>query len=125
MAKLHPWLTQTSLWPLILRHGHCISDTRFGDVTIGLQEGEQNGGLWSGKDIVETVRAHDLASKANRPESTRNEKNTHVFEVHLPKKKGEKFSAVDIPNLQSTSAITYDRATNIVQSHKYFISLHD
>ena len=114
MAKDFPHLAQISLWPLILRHGHCISDTRFGDVSIALDDAKHSGGVWNPDDVVQKVREHDETSRKNRPPDQREEKLTHVFKVPLRRSKGQWANVVEIPDVQSTNAITYDRASDKV-----------
>ena len=107
MAKDFPHLVQIALWPLILRHGHCISDTRFGDVAIALDDAKHSGGVWNEDDIVQKVREHDAASRENRPADQREE-------ISLRRSKGKYANVVEIPDIQSTNAITYDRASDQV-----------
>ena len=116
--RLFPNFLTVSLWALILRHGHCISDTRFGDVSIALDDAMHSGGVWSPDDIVERVTEHDDESRKNRPESQRAQKMTDVFKVDLKKSKGRYANVLEIPNIQATNAITYDRATDKVPSFK-------
>ena len=115
MRKDYPHLVRIALWALILRHGHCISDTRFGDVTIALDDAKHKGGVWNEDQIVERVREHDEESRKNRPEHLQDKKNTHVFKVSLPRSKGTYANEFVIPNIQATNAVTYDRATDTVR----------
>ena len=126
--ELFPWFLQVSLWAYVLRHGHCISDTRFGDVSIALDDGMHSGGVWNEDDIVQKVTEHDEESRKNRPECTRDQKNTHIMKVSLRKSKGQNVKVLEIPDIQATNALTYDRATDSVHfllDFKFTFEIYD
>ena len=105
---------RVGLWPYILRHGHCEPDRRFSKVSMAIDEAQHAGGVWNEDELVKVVTEYDKASYAMMSPDEQKRTRTLVFKATLPSRKNSQYDWLNVPDIQSTNAITWDKATNQV-----------
>ena len=79
-------------------------------MNIGMEDGVHDGGLW-GCDDLETRQA---CERINERDGLKIKSKAIVLKNNLPKRKPKKIKELDVPQVQSTHALTFDRKTKKV-----------
>ena len=81
---------------------------------MAIDEAQHAGGVWNEDELVKVVTEYDKVSYAMLSPDEQKRTRTLVFKAILPSQKSRQYDWLNVPDIQSTNAITWDKTTDTV-----------